>query len=243
VRLQPYNKFLTNAGAIMPVESELVAVGIHPSSEVDLVDVGGRILSVGSVMPLTDGGREHINPVRRAPAQLEVAGDQDDVGQLLVLQFYEPGDMLVAPGARAPVTRSKQIAAASVPTTAATAALAFRLPFHGRRQACIRFARSTNAADLSMIVVGLNWGDRRCTDVSSVVVQAREQAAEAWWNGTGAAPVRIAGTGATQLQYREVYVGGGGDTQEAFDELAIYVFGGAGGTALVEGEAFGERIL
>jgi hypothetical protein len=160
----------------------------------------------------------------------------------LVLQMYEADDPLVPPGARAPtLRRAQKIADADLANTRITADLALRLPFYGRRQGTIRFGRTTDAQDMSCVVVGINWG-RRSSGVT--VMQLSESAVETWMNGgTG-----LCGTGDTltgQYLHRVIHIGGGGDAQEAFDELAVFVWADipGGGDVLVEAEAFGERVL
>jgi hypothetical protein len=243
MKLHVDDNFLT-VGETSPA-GRFHALGIHPSSEVDLAIVNGRQLSIGAIVPASPGLT--VSAVRNQPGALNVAGDGfEQCGQRLVLQLYEDSDALVPPGPRAPVLRRTQILAANLSAVVATANMAFRLPFHGRRQATLRFRRTTNAQDLSVVVVGVNWGYRRDgqftvgTFGGAMLV---ENTTETWFNG-GAAPAVAVGDLAGTLEYRVVHIGGGGDSQESFDELGVFVFGAAGGGDVqIEGEAFGERVL
>lgn len=238
--IYPVERFLSRITA--PVPSGYVAVGIHPSSEVDLVDVNGMILGVGAIVPLNKQQAAKVTAVRRAPLQVEADGDHYDVGQRLVLQFYSDCDAQTPPGPRLPVSRAGFISAASLGAVVGAANLVFRLPMHGRRMACIRFLRNTAVADLSLVVVGASYGRRG--DALGERGMFVEKTTETWWNGGGVAPqVAVGANLAGQLEVRQVYVGGFGDDAEGFDELLLYVFGaGGGGRAEVDATACGEAL-
>lgn len=237
--VHPLEKFLTLGGASAP-SSGFVAVGIHPSSEVDLVDVNGQILGVGALVALNKSQTAALKAVRRAPGQLSSAGDDADVGQKLVLQYFEACDPLVAPGHRDPTSRAAVVKAADLGVVAGGANCAIRLPFQGRRMARISFKRIASSADVSLVVVGASYGDRRVDLYSPMYV---EKTAETWWNGGGSAPVLATGPLAAVVEARQVYVGGFGDAAEHFDELQIYVYGAAdaGNDVHVAATAYGEE--
>jgi hypothetical protein len=237
MKLESFSKFLANGGQL---KAGFRACAIHPSSEVDLVDVGSYRLGVGAVIPLSPTAPTELRAVRRAPLAMFNPGDADDIGQQLVLQLYEECDELVAPGPRMPLSRAGTVVAASLGAAVGAANLILRVPFQGRRMACVRFKRNTALADLSLVVVGASYGFKKdALGQSGLYV---EKTTETWWDGGGVAPQVAAGVPlAGQLEVRQLYVGGFGDGAEAFDELQFYVFGAAGGDAEVTVEAYGER--
>jgi hypothetical protein len=239
VQLHRVNKFLTNGRGSIPT-GPFVAVGIHPSSEVDLVDVAGHRLGVGAIVPC-EGGIE-VKAVRNAPQLAGAAFTSEDfAGQRLVLQLYEKCDQLIPPGPRLPVFREGFKAAADIGVDAANAGTPIvRLPFHGRTMATITFRRTTDAADLTLLVVGFNHGE---VGGNTGMIRITEQTTTTWWNGAVPPAVTVhGGASLDTLQARTVYVGGLSDAAEGFDELMLFVYGAAGGDARLFAEAYGERI-
>lgn len=229
-------KFLTTGSK--QLTGRYRALAIHPSSEVDLVDIDGVRLGVGGIVPFPLSGANVLS-VRNAPNEIVAAsGDHLDVGQKLVLQLYEDCDELVPPAPRHATFRSGIIAASALGAVVAAANLIVRLPFQGRAQAAIRFKRLTSPQDLSLVVLGVSYGTRSDAGTGANYV---ELPVETWWNGGGAAPTVTTGPLALQLQAAVVNLGGMGDEAEALDELQCWVYGPAGlGRAECTAVAFGE---
>jgi hypothetical protein len=233
MKLYPADRFYDDKGTQLP-PGNWRGVAIHPTSEVDMVRIGANVLTVGSVVPFGP----NADMVRNAPAEWDPgSGDQLLAGQRLVLALYESCDSLVPLGARAPTHRRKVIATASLGAAVGGANLALRLPFSGRKRARITFSRSTNAQDLSLVIIGANWG-RLENGLLGVAGKGllTQKTPETWWNGGGAAPTITVTAAAGELASAVVLV-----ENESFDELVCYVFGPAGGgDAHVEAEADGE---
>lgn len=227
MKIASFDKFLLKQTAQLP-NGEWRAVGIHASSEVDLVTVGGSVLSIGSLLPAK--GSAPISAVRRS------AGSFAPVGERLVLQLYEPCDELVPPAVRAPVCMKAEIDATGggLPALAASPAIAIRLPFQGRQHATISFMRSDSALDMQCVVIG-----RRRPFYDNTGGDLLTQATpETWWNGGAAAPTDAFGN----VCARTFHIGGV-DNEECFDDLLICVRGAAGvDIVTVLAEAYGERI-
>lgn len=225
MKLLPINNFLTIGQGQIP--SGFRGAAIHPSSEVDLVDIGSARLGVGGVVPLTGGST--VKAVRA------LASNPSTVGESLVLALFESCDVMVPQGPRVPVSKSVVLDAQTMGAIGANATFALRLPFQGRQQAAISFRRSDATKDLSLFVLGARAGFRG--QAGPVLTSASDT--ETWWDGV-AAPTSPQGFAVA----RTIYVGGQGDNVEAFDELIVYVFGPAAAgaeTVTVVAEAWGER--
>lgn len=259
------SQFLTKGFAQLDTQG-CVAVGIHPSSEVCLVDVAGMMLAVGGIVPLPP----KVASIELLAVHWPLNGDQlfgadannftpadgvtEGLGDKLVLQLYEKCDALVPPGPRVPLYKDVQVAAANIGLTAENAKLAMRVPFHGRAACAIAFTRPGAADDLSLLVVGRSYGRRNPISPLSAAWVAgsndfgdaggvwHEMAIETRLNGGGAAAATPS-IEAAQVGYRwrQVVVGGEADASEAFDELQLFVFGPAGALARLTAEAYGER--
>lgn len=242
MKLQQFDEFLTNGQAL--IDGGYTAIAIHPSSEVDLVDVGGYRLGVGAIVPVSKSSPSKLQAVRVAPDELTGEGDPllaRDVGQKLVVQLYEPCDQLIPPGPRLPVFRQRSFPAAGLGGNTGDASLVLRVPMQGRSQMTLTFRRDTDVEDLTVVPVGILYGDR--TQGIQQGTRFVPDAAVTWWDGGGAAPtVGVSATYAAELASRVVHYGGGGDSREAFDEIAIFAYGGVGGDVYIAAEAFGERL-
>lgn len=246
-------KFLTRGSFELP--AGVIAAAIHPSSEVDLCDVGGmHRLSVGGIVPLPQNQIVSVESVRNPligdqlfgtePGNITIYDGEEEPGGKLVLQLYDKCDALMPPGGRVSYYKDIEIAEADIPATEEAAQLAMRIPFHGRAQCTVGMWRSGGTQDLSIIVVGRSYGRKGArlsngsdfTDQGGVVY---EHGTQTWWNG-GAVPESSVEAGV--YLWRVFHVGGLGDSAEAYDELQLFVYGGAGGgIARITAEAFGER--
>lgn len=236
MKLQTVEKFLSRGTS--ETTRGFVAAGIHPSSEVDIVDIGGQRLGVGSLVPLVGDAAQELRAVRRrcnelAYGSMDVFEGQLPIGERLVLQLYEKCDPLIPPpSSRLPVWRKMAFSANFLGPLAADMECFFRLPFQGRKMATISFERSDNV-DFSVYVVGARRGFVDQSDTTHYT----ESTVVTWFDG-GAAPThnfdgnRIA---------RVVHVGGFGDAAERFDELQVCAYGNAtAGIITITGEAYGE---
>jgi hypothetical protein len=232
------------------------AVAIHPSSEVDLVDIGAIArLGVGGLVPISGSNQPGVMPVRRPCADQNDGitsngsprdGNTRAPGGKLVLQLYEACDALENPGPRNPIARAVVFNDGLLTATADGAPLCFRLPFQGRQMVRFSCFRGDSTRDLNLVVVGVNYGlwEHPQLMTSDFVTVATTQT---WWNGGGAAPTvtPLATSFGAGTAARTFYYGGQGDNVEAFDELAVFAFGafGGGGTSAVSvsGEVWGER--
>lgn len=244
MQLRRFNRFLTSGDK--SIEEGFVAVGIHSSSDCDLARVGDHVLGVGGLAPL-DRRATPIVQVRNEPPEIN-GDDYHDAGGHLTLMLYEACDVLFPPSGRAPRIMDGYIANVAVPANFAAALPILRFPFQGRRQAVISFKRDTAAADLTLRVLGIRYGLKDARNgfypsaVSGPMYTLGDE--ETWWDGAGAAPTVGSAAPLTGEQaWRTIHVGGFGDEIEAFDELAIFAYGAAGGSAYVHAEAFGERSL
>jgi hypothetical protein len=240
------DNFLVKGSAGLP-SGAFRAIAIHPSSEVDLIKVNGRLLGPGTLLPMTPGETPSIESVRFAPTVYEGASDITDrsqAGQLAVVQLYEACDSLDPPGPRVPSLRYGKVLAANLGAVIGAANIIARVPFSGRRMARISFMRTANPVDLSLVIMGVVWGTKVDGGIGpGLEGHVVQQITQTWWNGAGAAPTITAGGVAGLGQARIIYVGGGADAEEGFDELVLFVFGGAGaGDAVVFAESYGERV-
>jgi hypothetical protein len=243
MKLHTIDNFLTDRSQAAP-KGNWRGVAIHPSSEVDLVDVGGYRLTVGGVVPWPTGGAD-IQPVRHSPGgyanpNIETAQHLSldglhVVGEKLVLAFYEECDALVPLGSRAPVFRTLITGDGNVPELLEDAQCMMRIPMQGRSRAVISFARD-EALDLTVIVVGRRIPVREAGyengSYGSTLVAA---ASETWFDG-GASPPELPDG---NYAMRQINI-----ENECYDELDVYVHGEAGGSGstTLSAEAFGEAV-
>lgn len=234
-----FEQFLEKESA--EIQAGFVAAAIHPSSEVHLCTINGHTCAVGTIIPLGGQGAR-VEPVLRLPPEID-GGVNDYLWALgpLCLVLYEACDLLVPPGPRVPITRRARVAEASIPTARANAFPVIRLSFQGRSDAMISFKRGGDAQDLTLLVVGIMYGDRRVDPRATNFELFTDMDERTWWNGGGAAPlIATAAPLDAELAAETVYIGGA--ATEAFDELAIFIWGPAGGgDAFVRAKAFGER--
>jgi len=235
------NDFLQKGSTQVPLSgAKFVAIGIASSSEVDLVNVGGHILSPKGIVPFT--GHDPLLSVRGpyTNALEGVTTALDGVknpGSKLCVQMYEEGDPLVPPGPRAPYVAFANVA--NMPATPATAALVFRIPFAGRSHAQIHVAGNV-FADLSLVIRGVKYAGPPRSTITTPFFD--EQAAVDLWNGAGASPttaVLASGLGLSASWH----VGGNADLEEDYDELQVYAWATAAmNTYTFQAEAWGERL-
>lgn len=236
MQLYRIDGFLASGGGQLPANVDVRGVAIHPSSEVDLVDINGFRLAPCGIVPCAPGAT--IKSVRNG------VGGFAPIGESLVLALYEKCDPLVPLGMRTPVFSKIVGDATLLPGAAVTPALiAVRLPFHGRQHATITFQRSDTANDLSVQALGVRYGivgDPTAVGGNAGAASQRTASSEEfWWNGAVAAPVDLLG----QTCARTVHVGGD-ESEECFDALFVLVRGAAGAagtTYTITVEAWGER--
>ncbi len=204
-------------------------------SDMETCLVGQGVLGVGQSVQLS----HEVKHIRHGG----LSGLGGLAGVRLALRLYRDCEALIPPGPRAPTTRRVRVPAAAIPTTIGTANLVLALPFHGRRQATFFIKRTTNAADLFFYVRGVQnrYPDEMQTGDGLVdKVHSDESALDSWWALGGAAPLsNDAGTTLSAVRH----CGGGGDLQESYDELQLWIYGAAGGDANIHAESFGERVL
>lgn len=211
------------------------AVGIAPGSEVDVCKVGGRMLSVGGLVPF-NSGVEAVRGIRKPNGNTTLTlGD-------LELVLYEACDPLMQPGPRAPTLRAARVKGADLRTTPARDGVAttanLRIPFQGRRHATF-FMRRTDGTDFSFIVVGVKYRDRALMGAFDADVEAYfDESATDTWSVSGVVPVSGLAGGGSLSAVRHV---GGFDSEETYDELELYCWGAAGGDLYIQAEADGER--
>lgn len=249
MQLVTVDQFLTNVTHAVP--KGFVAYGIHPSSEVDVLEVEGRRLGVGGILPVSADAAHTVTAIRRPTGPLAFNGlgarvSRDGLqypGEKLVLQCYEKCDALVPPPAcRVPAFREVIIADEDLDVLPAAAVVLFRLPMQGRNHARIAFQRDDDTVDVSITVVGAIHGVRAGSVVADAVAISHydEDGTYTLWNGAMAMPVlTVAGVGDSRV----LHFGGDGDDALAIDELIVLGHsGGAGsGSFYITGEADGER--
>lgn len=231
------NNFLTK-GSTQPANSgagdNFVAFAIAPSSEVDLVDVAGHRLSPETIVlagPSVSAVREpYANPLEG------IIAAADGVlfpGEKLVLQCYEPGDVLIPPGPRSPYITGGFVQ--NAPTTAATAALLCRIPFSSRKQLSLWIAADAGA-DTNVVFRGVRYA---VTGVQSVALFAEETAQDDAWSGAAAMPTTAIGSGLGMSRSWNI---GGEGSEVSYDEIQVYAWNSvAANTIVFAAEAFGER--
>lgn len=237
-----------------------VAVAIAPGSEIDTCKVGDYVLGVGSVVPW----QPTVTPTRgfRIQDNDGITIDPKQPGRLELLVFECAGEIW-APAGRAPTSRSVLVPTGSIGTTALTATRIMRLPFFGRRQATFFIRRRDAAADTNIVIRGIKYlpreliakfaaagpfGNLHWTDeiTDSIFAGGAGQPASSI-NGGGFGtdfPDTAPQPFGSALLGRSIHIGGGGDLQECYEELELWVWGAAGNTDLhAYAESYGERIL
>jgi hypothetical protein len=243
MKVHHFSAFNLKGGASLPAGYK--AVGIHPSSEVDLVQVDNDKLTVMGLVPTNPANTVKLTALRSyRDTGLDVA-EKDQVGGYLAVVCYEECDDLENPGPRRPFTFGVRLdLAAFGATTINAATLVQRVPFMGRQQLALYLKRSTTGADLNVVVRGVRYFDR---DQLVKIINAGDgptvpyvdELQDSWWGGAAAAPVSA--IDGTTVLGRTIYIGGGGDLQECYDEFEIWAYGAAGGFAYIAGEALGDR--
>lgn len=223
--------FLERRQLTLP-DGKFVAVGIAASSEVDLVTINGHVLGPQALVPY--GTTCEAVRGRRNEPVAQLAGT---IGQKLVIQLYERCDVLVPPGPRAPIVVSSGVRVLS--NTLAGQEPLLRVPFSGRKQCqfAIQFETTSGAYNARVRGVRYQTGEyqklKNNFDTHAYVVDDAD------------VPLVITASGPDgDIQATVFYVGGGGDLQEAFDELELYVYGIAEGpfeSVHAMAEASGER--
>jgi hypothetical protein len=208
----------------LPRDANYVAVGIAPWSDVDLVLVGPNLLGPCALAPFADS----VSAVRGF--RVGDGGINAGEASTLALILYERCDLLAPPGPRASSFRTNIVTLDN-----SGEQLALRLPYSGRKQAHVRVMRRQGGTrpTFNVHLYGVTY--------SSPLVLSRVGATEAPCYRE-AAPVEIIAANSDGVT---LVVGGGGDLQEGFDELEVFVSGtdpgDQGRDVLVEAEASGER--
>lgn len=233
-----------------------VGVAIHPSSDVDVVDVDGARLAPRSVVPIDPTTRATVKAVRRridvnafpgAPGvgdSLEITPDYTP--QKLVLQLYEKCDQLIPPGPRTPYYRDILIPSADLSAVALTANLALVIPFWGRSTLQLSVKRTDTTQDLSFFIVGRKHGNRDSASpkpIFSALASFGDEDGVLDESGVFTWGMPTFTLDPTLPRWRTVYFGGLGDAGECFDYLLVFCYGAAGGgDALLVAEAYGEVV-
>jgi hypothetical protein len=223
-------------GGALP-EGDFTAVAIASDSDVDTCLVGDRILSPGALL---DCRNRQLTPVRGYRTYVMPGGvETTQIGSTLSLMLFEKCDPLFTPP-----PRSTTVVSARVDCSAAISGAAplLRLPFSGRKQASFAIRRTDSEADVvgTAKVRGIRYHSHAQQDAlraagidpdteAPVIVDDIDYAYTGVFSATNEAIVGLV-----------IHVGGGGDLQEAFDELELFFFG-AVGLVYVQGEANGER--
>lgn len=225
------DKFTERGGSTLPTNG-FVAVGIAPSSEIDICKVGTNVLGPMQLVPFSTGVEairgERLNMLNDGATLASSA----PLGATLALWLFKQGEPLVVPGPRAPrlYTSNMFTMAVAAPSTGTLPNL--RVPFSGRKQAAVSaFAFDAAAPAVSLLIRGLNYGARFDFPVTGIGPFRDDAPVVAFAGSAGG----ITGGGVIR------YVGGGGDLQEAFDELEIYLYGSASSTGYLVVEVSGER--
>lgn len=233
MKLHTFDDFLTHGTAPAP-KGDWRGVAIHPSSEVDLVDVGGYRLTVGSVVPWN----AELAAVRRALGAFTYLDSAihksldglNVVGEKLVLAFFEQCDSLVPLGARAPTFRNLVTSDDNIPVALADSQLMLRVPMQGRSRAVVSFTRDEDL-ELTVTIVGRRMSPRsHGLEVSTF----HAHDAETWRDG-GVPPTLTDGN----FAWKQLNI-----ENERYDELLVYAYGAAGGTGSTSfsAESFGEGV-
>jgi hypothetical protein len=254
VKVHTLPNFAVKGQGVLPA-GDWTAVGIAPGSIVDTCLIGGHRLGPMSLLPITQGGIA-VQGLKARKATSSIGGengfDKDEVegvpfplgGHLgsLELLLYEKCDQLVPPGPRAPFRVANRVVGT------AFGVLALRLPFMGRAAAVIA-ATGTLGENIDFTIkirgiiyhslpLGESIGNAdTIATVQDFIAEATDQT-----YFQGGATRRVSWVN-TQNLATIVYVGGRGDLSEAFDEIEVSIISAGGATAMVQAEAYGERVL
>lgn len=153
-----------------------VAIAIAPDSDVDCCLVNGRLLGVGSLLPVSAG--DQITPFHGFRTGLSPAlrGDPDTeslyIGKLTLL-LYEPCDQMHAPGKRAPAIKEASVEPKffqnnTIASPSDVYGLAMRHIVHGRKRGAIalRLGRNTGQTNPKFIVRFMRYHNReKCMQI------------------------------------------------------------------------------
>lgn len=237
MRIFTLDSFLTKGSGTIP-EGAWVGVGIHPSSEVDLMEVGGVRCGVGAIVPLRSGDTAKAVRSLNAPdikiiaAALNALGPAD--GNLapndkLVIQVYEECDPWNPPGKRVPYN-TQAIVTAPLPTTQATAKLIARIPMCGRASLAM-WCQPIAGIALTVGFQGMKYPKQ---DSGNGFTQVDESVPFAIGVATIVSGPIAGGQNSTFSQT----IGGIGSIH---DEVTVWAWSAGGGNASFQFEAFGER--
>lgn len=241
----PVADFARQGSAQLP-NGNWTHVGIAPSSVVDICDVDGLTLGPCALVPVRPGGGK-VTAIRGYRTGAIVGGANYEQFTSLVLVLFEACDDVFVPGPRSAAFRSAQ----PLNLAPGTDVLALRLPFSGRKQAVIAARRQDgDTADANIIIRGIRYHSP--ASIKTMLVGGggdptqfpflEVAATETLFNGAASLPTSALGGVENMPIGRVFYVGGGGDFQEGFDELEVWLTTtGAAGVMYVQGEASGER--
>lgn len=242
MKLNVADNFLSRGSMNIP-NGAYKAVGIHCSSEVDAIEMGGIRVGARSVIPLgmSQNGGQLVTSARKGlngrytgltgGTEMSNANQRDGVrapGEKLVLQLYEECDDLNPPGPRVPYLTSVLLPTLSAAgaTTAATAMLVSVLPMSNRLRAVLSFGANLNGASYGLRGIRESAaGDGMFyVDKAAVVLPNT--------------PSIYAAAGAiADPQCNIVYV-----DNESFDWLLVYMFSAGAPNGLFSAEVDGDRI-
>jgi len=228
--------FLTRGSASIPA-GDWVAVGIHPSSEVDLCDVGNYRLGVNAIVPVNTGDSvravrslKNVDSAALAALLNTTGGGPADGNKApsdkLVLQLYEACDEWQPPGPRVPYVTQAFVPTTQMTTTQATAKLIARVPFSGRKTLAV-FVQP--AGPTSLVVIGLRYP--LPASISGLLLGEESPVTVVPVNLMTTGAVMAGSTNSVGVYYTE-----------NFDEMLVYVWtpGGAASVSVAI-EAYGER--
>lgn len=232
MRFHVEGDFARTGKTTLPSGDAFVAVGIAPSSDVDLCLVGNHRLGPGMLVPYSTT----VSAIRgyRTPTSL------DPVGGALALQLYERCDVIVPPGPRGAYHASAFGNAFGV--NVATAERVLRVPFQGRRQAVIAVKRADgDTGDAEIHVRGVRYLSReRIAAAPTQQPYFEVVATETLFDGGGAIPT--SGLGGGSVATGQLFLVGGDAVPVGADELEVWILGAAVGTGVyVQVEVTGER--
>lgn len=251
MRIVTFSDFGFSGGAI-PV-GNWRACGIAPNSNIDLAEVGGARVGPCSLVPCQAG--MPVLPVRgfrsgalgTADTLAEQASNVRNLSTL-ALVLYEECDGLIPPGPRATWRGG-----GFFELPGAVNKLVVRAPFHGRKQAhvAVRGEDGVTVTDQQIIVRGIRYlpleflqGVKDSPEDYQPFVE--EATPVSVFNGGASVPTSSVDPDipSPNLLGRIENVGGGGDNQEGFDELEVWLIGDGGayqGVGFVDVEVSGER--
>jgi hypothetical protein len=240
MRFISFDDFNFRQGQIPGKEETAVACAIATSSDVDVCEVDGHNLGPGAIVPCTPGA-----PIKAVRGWRTGTLTDTRLDARLVLQLYDPCDVMVPPGPRAPVMRSAIVPAASIGAAAGTAGLVLRLPCAGRDQVAVSIRRRVGSAlELGWILRGVRYQSRANLAAAPIVgglVDAASYIQEVTgtlFDGGGAVPTSTAPD--AQRLGAVTYIGGLGDLAERLDEVEVWLYGAADSNLYVTAEGWGR---